>query len=44
VLDGLRELAWRHRAAVVRGRRHAGPGLRAVPRRAAAVREGILTR
>jgi hypothetical protein len=34
VLEGLRELAWHRRAAEVRGRRHAGPGLRSVARRA----------
>ncbi len=28
-LAGLREMAWRRRAATVRGRRHAGPGTRA---------------
>jgi hypothetical protein len=38
VLEGLRELAWHQRAAEVRGRRHVGPGLRSVARRAG--REG----
>jgi hypothetical protein len=38
VLDGLRELTWHRRAAEVRGRRHAGPGLRSLARRAG--REG----
>jgi hypothetical protein len=36
VLDELCELTWQHRAAMVRGRRHAGPGLR-VPDRGAGV-------
>jgi hypothetical protein len=31
-LDGLRELAWRRRAEVIRARRHAGPGTRAFVR------------
>jgi hypothetical protein len=39
VLDELCELAWQHRAAVVRGRRHAGPGLRVPDRGAGAGRE-----
>jgi hypothetical protein len=34
VLGGLRVLAWHRRAAVLRGRRHGGPGRRAVARRA----------
>jgi hypothetical protein len=38
VLDGLRELAWHRRASEVRGRRHAGPRLRSLARRAG--REG----
>jgi hypothetical protein len=29
LIDELRELAWQRRAAVIRGRRHCGPGLRA---------------
>jgi hypothetical protein len=32
VLGDLCELVWQYRAAVVRGRRHAGPGLRAPDR------------
>ncbi len=39
VLDGLRVLVWHRRAAHVRGRRHAGPRLRSLPRRAG--REGV---
>jgi hypothetical protein len=38
VLEGLRALAWHQRAAELRVRRHVGPGLRSVPRRAG--REG----
>jgi hypothetical protein len=34
VLEGLRELTWRRRAVKLRGRRHAGPGLRSLVRRA----------
>jgi hypothetical protein len=32
VLEGLRVLVWYQRAAEIRGRRHAGPGLRSLPR------------
>jgi hypothetical protein len=32
VLDGLRELAWHRRATELRGRRHAGPRMRSIPR------------
>ena len=38
VLEGLRVLVWHRRAAEIRGRRHAGPRLRSLPRRAG--REG----
>ena len=38
VIAGLGVLVWHRRAAHVRGRRHAGPRLRSLPRRAA--REG----
>jgi hypothetical protein len=34
MLEGLRELVWQQRAAEVRGRRHTGPRLRSVARRA----------
>ena len=43
-LDGLRELAWRRRAAAVRVRRHAGPGTRGAALGRAVVRRRPRTR
>ena len=43
-LGGLRELAWRRRAAAVRVRRHAGPGTRGAALGRAVVRRRPRTR